>query len=418
MAAPAFFNSGAHGAGTGVTRTPGLPASRANGNILIAICLTLNNATHAVSGAGWSLILPQTNSGTGFTVSCWWRVVDGSETSPVFSWTGSVANAAVIKQYSRSNFDNINPFGAIGTPSTGSGTNHTSTEIVTTQANSLAIYIDNGETIAGMATPAGWSENWDQSRGKGGSKVIAGSGVGSGNISVLADAAGAWVQFQIELREAVVPAIPQTISASCASVVSVFFKKSLLQVINATATSTVSAFKRAGKLIASTISSIVSTSSKSLATVIINASVSAVVTTRRAVGKAVTVSASAATSIVKRANKAISTTAFGVVSVTKRAGKNVSVIQNMFVTITRQRAVEISAAVSSAVTVSRGMFVRISAAVSSAVTVAFESVVSWLPLNVYRSGVWIVGKLRTYRSGSWVRPKLKRYVGGVWIDVE
>lgn len=205
---------------------------------------------------------------------------------------------------------------------------------------------------------------------------------------------------------------------SVAATATVAATKRITKPVATTVASTVSAFKRAGKLIASTVSSAVSTSSKSLATVIINASVSAGVTTRRAVGKAVAVSASAATSIVKRANKAVSAAASGVVSATKRAGKTVSVIQNMFVTITRQRAVEISAAVSSAVTVSRGMFVRISAAVSSAVNVTFESVVSWLPLNVYRSGMWIVGKLRTYRSGSWVRPKLKRYVGGVWIDVE
>lgn len=211
MTTPSYLNVGTRSQSAGATSlSPALPASRTNGNILFARVHSKNNATHSISGTGWAPIpgLAQTNSGASFTVSWWYRIVDGTEAAPTISWTGSVACAAQIVQYLRDDFENSSPFGFVGTPSTGTTSTHTSTGQNTTRNNSRVLYFDDCAANTAIATPSGWTERYDAgsatgaSRTAGGDKSVATSGTASGNISVVGGAA-AWVQVQIELREPV-----------------------------------------------------------------------------------------------------------------------------------------------------------------------------------------------------------------------
>lgn len=207
MAAPSYLNVGTSAVSAGATsRTPALPASRTNGNILIAVVGSKNNATHSISGSGWASLASQTNSGTGWTVSYWWRVVDGTEAAPTISWTGSVACFGQIVQYTRQNSDTAAPFGTIGTAGTGTGATHTSTGFNSTRNNSLIIYLDAAIANTAIATPTNWTERFDAgsatsvTRFAGGDRTLTTSGSASGNISVTG-AAAAWVQRQFELLE-------------------------------------------------------------------------------------------------------------------------------------------------------------------------------------------------------------------------
>jgi uncharacterized small protein (DUF1192 family) len=207
MAAPVWLNVGTRNNSAGATSlVPALPASRANGNILIAVCASKNNATHSVSGSGWVALGTQTNSGTGWTVSLWRLVVNGSEGAPTISWTGSVAAFAQIIQYTRANFDTASPFGTIGTPGAGTTSTHTSTGFNSTRNNSLITYIDAAAANTAIAQPSSWTERYDAgsatgaTRNAGGTRAITTSGSSSGNISVTG-AAAAWVQWQIEILE-------------------------------------------------------------------------------------------------------------------------------------------------------------------------------------------------------------------------
>lgn len=210
MTAQAYLNVGTRSQSAGATsQTPSLPGSRTNGNLLIAQAWSKNNATHSISGTGWAAIpgLSQTNSGASMTTSWWYRLVDGTEGAPTISWTGSVACGAQVIQFLRDD-ESTPPFGFVGTPSTGTTSTHTSTGQNTTYNNSLVIYLDVCAANTAIATPSGWTERFDAgsatgaSRNAGGTKSVATSGTGSGNISVTGGAA-AWVQVQIELREPV-----------------------------------------------------------------------------------------------------------------------------------------------------------------------------------------------------------------------
>lgn len=181
------------------TLTPALP-TRTNGDLLIAIVGGKNNATHSVTGAGWTK-LTQTNSGASWTVSLYYCIVNGSEAAPTISWTGSVACFAQILQYRGTS---ASPFGA-SSVSTGTTSTHTSSQITTTAPNSMVVAWDGAAANTAIATPSGWTENLDggsatgATRNSADSKTVASSGTASGNISVVG-AAAAWVQWQYELR--------------------------------------------------------------------------------------------------------------------------------------------------------------------------------------------------------------------------
>jgi len=198
----AYVNVGTRtNSGGNTSATPALPASRVSGNILIAICGTKNNATHSTATSGWDKI-DQVDSGTGWTLSLFWRVIDGSEAAPVITWSGSVANFAIITQISEAS--PTNPIGAIlGNPN--SGTPHTNAGITGTGLNSQVFYIGGAAANTAYGTTSGWTERSDAGSNTGATRHVIGNrnsrintGDSSGSTSNTG-AAAVGVMYQLEL---------------------------------------------------------------------------------------------------------------------------------------------------------------------------------------------------------------------------
>jgi hypothetical protein len=208
-ATPAYVNAGIRQNNASATsRTPALPSPLTNGEILICVCGSANTATHTIGGGGWQSFFPQTNSGTAFTCSFWWRVVDGTEASPTISWTGAAACWAHVFNFSRDNYDTLAPFGALGVASTGTGTTATAAGITTTRDNSLAVYMVVSNVNTAMSTPTGgWTERVDTGSSTSGTRNALGdlslptSGTASGSISSTIGSSD-WLALQFELLAA------------------------------------------------------------------------------------------------------------------------------------------------------------------------------------------------------------------------
>lgn len=203
MTSPIYQTFGAASVTAGDTlRTPSLPLTRSNGQLLIAGCCTKNNDVHSWSGTGWTKF-DQVNSGSGFTASLAFCIVNGSESAPTCSWTNSSAARALMTSWSGT--DGANPFDGAHNSNTGTGATHSCTGFNTTRNDSRVIYIDLANVNTTLATPSGWTENLDAGSGTSvsrhviGGKDIATSGTASGDISVTGGAAE-WVMWQIELR--------------------------------------------------------------------------------------------------------------------------------------------------------------------------------------------------------------------------
>lgn len=203
MAGPAFIRVGtraqsAAAASLAVTK----PTVDSATGVLLAAVTSKNNATHSTATAGWTK-LSQTNSGASFTASLW--IAAESAAAPTFTWTGSVACSAQIAYYNDPQNTTNATVSVSGTTGSGTTSTHTSTGFTSDANNALAVYVDVAAANTAIGTPTGWTEDLDNGsatdvgRTAFGSKSIAASGSGSGNISVTG-AAAAWVQFQVELK--------------------------------------------------------------------------------------------------------------------------------------------------------------------------------------------------------------------------
>jgi hypothetical protein len=199
-----YVNAGTRVSSSGNTSaTPALPASRVNGNLLIAVCGTKNNAEHTTATAEWNKI-DQRDSGTGWTLSLFWKLVDGTDSAPVITWTGSVANFAIQFQYTGG--ATSNPIGAF-LANNGTGSPHTNAGLVATRNASQVIYLGGATANTAYGTSTGWTENADAGSATGATRHVAGrrnatinTGASSGSISI-SGATGAWVLYQVELLE-------------------------------------------------------------------------------------------------------------------------------------------------------------------------------------------------------------------------
>ena len=112
-AAPTFVTAGTRSEVTAASVTPALPASRVNGNLLIAYC-RIEGASVANSistSAGWSTFSP-IHQGTAQRASILaYRYVDGTETAPVFTLSATDIVVAQIVQYTGT--ISVNPIGNV-----------------------------------------------------------------------------------------------------------------------------------------------------------------------------------------------------------------------------------------------------------------------------------------------------------------
>ncbi len=154
--AVAFVTVGANTLGTAVTTlSPALPSSRSNNNVLIAaIAVFATGKTFAVGG-GWTIFAGSTLNSTSISGCLAWRLVDGAEATPVFTWTGAADCNSVVAQFSGNQI--ATPLGTVRSASADSSTTATMPSVVTTAANSLifgAIFTNNNQTIP---LPLGWT---------------------------------------------------------------------------------------------------------------------------------------------------------------------------------------------------------------------------------------------------------------------
>jgi len=210
----AYVNAGATAVGGGVTSVSvPLPASRVNGNLLIAVVSSGSYLTTHVWPADWNVL--DNTSVNYHTRSVAWRVVDGTESAPNVSWSTGAANARVVCfQYSGVLSDE--PIGDYTSKSNSTST-HTSNSIVSIGINSAAIYLDVSENSSTLTNPSGWTQNYtNNATGVGFSvgikQLTGGVGTTSGNTSS-AGSSGDSSMMQIEL----VQQLPVPIDAEASS---------------------------------------------------------------------------------------------------------------------------------------------------------------------------------------------------------
>lgn len=203
-ATPVYSNIGTRSSSAATTSyTPALPASLGNGNLLIAMVGSKNTLDHTlVSGPGWVKYDQQTYS-TAFTVSLWWRVVDGTEVAPEISVGSSVAGFGQIIQYTGQY--RTNPFGN-KVASVGSGTSQNVSGLTTDSANSRVVYLHAMSANTAVSVSAPFTERFDNGSGTGTTRNSGGDNLypsAGSNVEAAAISAGSgnWVLWQIELRE-------------------------------------------------------------------------------------------------------------------------------------------------------------------------------------------------------------------------
>lgn len=201
---PTYVNVGAQTSATAAALSLTLPGSRVNGNLLIAF-IGVNSPTSAgiTWPGGWTPI--DVNGGSGSPLAGWaYRYVDGSETNPSVSWTGSATCRGGIMQLSGTR--SSSPIGHTTKNFQVSTTTITCPELVPVSNNSLAFGIQH---TGNSGVPAGWTGRFDIAtsgvRQQGWSKALAAAGVGSGAISVATGAVTNITTMLAEIKAAGAP---------------------------------------------------------------------------------------------------------------------------------------------------------------------------------------------------------------------
>ena len=204
MAGPAFVRAGTRAApGSVETISPAKPTVNGQAGLLLCAVHTANNAVHSTATSGWTKVA-QVDSGASFTASLF--TAPESAAAPVFTWTGAAQAAAIVAYYGDAGAATDPVVGDSGS-TTGTTSPHTSSAITTGRNDSLAVFVDASAFNTALTTPSGWTANNADGGGAGrltfGSKAVATSGTSSGAIST-AGAVAAWVQWQLEIRTALV----------------------------------------------------------------------------------------------------------------------------------------------------------------------------------------------------------------------
>lgn len=185
--------------GSAAALAPALPASRVNNNILISVVsANATGKTFALGGAGWTA---GDSINTGNLSAAWaWRLVDGTETSPSWSWTGAAACESLVTQFSGN--QTTTPIGNINKATANSSTTSTIASITTTANNSVILGTILISANAAVGLPVGWT-NVSSNAGGGGSEhqfygFVGTSGTQSEPVSQ-AIATSDWASFGVEI---------------------------------------------------------------------------------------------------------------------------------------------------------------------------------------------------------------------------
>jgi hypothetical protein len=175
-----------------------LTTLRSDGDLLIAHCgVTGSGKTFSISGAGWTIADTSSNGS-----ACWaWRIVDGTETAPVFSWSGAAnCHAQMIEWFNVGR----NPIGNKA-KANGSGTT-VSLAGITMSDHTASVFsivcVQGGQSIP---TQSGYTniETANNSQGSFLYQYQFGGSVGSSSTAISTTiTSAAWEAFLIEIKNA------------------------------------------------------------------------------------------------------------------------------------------------------------------------------------------------------------------------
>lgn len=201
MASPAFSLMGSAALSASATSLSPANPTRSNGNKLICVTCSKNNAVHSYA-AGWNIV-GQYNSGANFTMSIAECTVTGSEVAPAPSWTGAVACRSIVGVWTGEDTEVVGS--GSNSNNSGSGATHSVSAVNTTRNDSRVLVFDGVAVNTALSTPSGWtmdSRSGDATSGINigiGGKNVATSGTSSGAISVSGGNSD-WAMVLVELR--------------------------------------------------------------------------------------------------------------------------------------------------------------------------------------------------------------------------
>lgn len=191
-----YVNSGTANTASSSTSTSPLPASRTNGNTLIAHVHVSGGGVTFSIGGGWTII-DQVNQGAGNDAALAWRTVDGTEADPSFTLSGATGWICKVHQFSGMTSS------PIGNKTKGSGDSATLVVgAVTASADNSLIGAFMSVSDSGVIpTPTGYTRREHSEAGLAdivADEVVSTSGTPSDAVSV-SIANTAWAGFLVEL---------------------------------------------------------------------------------------------------------------------------------------------------------------------------------------------------------------------------
>lgn len=226
MTVPTFVSIGTLASSTtsSTSGTPALPASRVNGNVLIAWVEINGSKTFALSSGaisnGWNLYGTQITGNVSQAFA--WRIVDGNEAACVFTWTPGHAFQAICFQYTGN--DTTSPIGNVDT-NTGSTTIQGTIGAFASRANSGVVAIISEQGVGTPSTPSGWSSRNNNTLTAAGTIATRTFTAGLANIGDSTNpsfGSTGGLQFGIQLIEILSPNVAPPVSTTIAQTLSGF----------------------------------------------------------------------------------------------------------------------------------------------------------------------------------------------------
>lgn len=201
---PNVLNVGTIGANISNSGGPNMVGSRSNGNVLVAwLSVNVGGQTFSVGG-GWTIGDQQSD---GNSSSVWaWRIVDGSEAVPTFTWTTAAQYHSKMIQMNGN--DPSAPIGNV-LKNVGAGANlivNGGTGLTTTRSLSLVLAIEltcaNSQVLP---VPSGYTNVAQQNDANGSDRAASQPQAASGSVSGglnLTIASAFWHGYLIEIKRA------------------------------------------------------------------------------------------------------------------------------------------------------------------------------------------------------------------------
>lgn len=160
-----FIASGTQSVGDNASVSPGLPTGRANGDLLFLVASARGNGTLAAP-AGWTTLGGWAHPSSGINqISIYWRIVNGTETTPTVTYTGGSAGHSVVSHVScLRGVDPVDPWVQIGTLSSWSSQSDLGpiTGLTILDGNMVLVVGHKADDWSSVGTLSGNSLTWGE----------------------------------------------------------------------------------------------------------------------------------------------------------------------------------------------------------------------------------------------------------------